>query len=175
MAFKDLHDFTSHLERAGQLKRIKHELSPVLEIPEVADRVMRDCGPALLFEHPTGFDMPVLINAMGSTERMATALGVGSIDDIGAEIEDLLRIEAPQSLFGKLAMLPKYGKLAGYVPKTVKSAPCQEVVKTDDASLDELPILHCWPDDGGRFITLDRKSTRLNSSHEVPSRMPSSA
>jgi 4-hydroxy-3-polyprenylbenzoate decarboxylase len=154
MAYIDLHDFIAHLERAGQLKRITHQLSPVLEIPEVADRVMRDCGPALLFEHPTGYDMPVLINATGSTERMAMALGVESVEQIAREIEDLLRVDVPQGFFGKLAMLPKYGKLASYVPKTVKSAPCQEVVKTDDASLEELPILHCWPQDGARFITL---------------------
>lgn len=160
MAFKDLHDFVAHLENAGQLKRIVRELSPVLEIPEVADRVMRDVGPALLFEHPTGCDIPVLINAMGSTERMAMALGADSVECIAAEIEDLLRLEPPQSLLGKLAMLPKYGRLAGYVPKTVKSAPCQEVIKTDDASLDELPILHCWPGDGGRFITLPMVFTR---------------
>ncbi len=154
MAYKDLHDFIAHLDKAGQLKRIGMELSPVLEIPEVADRVMRDIGPALLFEHPTGSDIPVLINAMGSTERMAMALGVDSVEEIAREIEALLHIEPPQTVIGKLAMIPKYGKLASYMPKTVRSAHCQEVVKTDDASLDELPILHCWPGDGGRFITL---------------------
>lgn len=154
MAYSDLQDFTKTLDSKGLLKRINASVSPYLEITEVADRVMKSGGPALLFEKPTGSDIPVLINAMGSEERMALALGVQSIDDIGAEIEDLLKVDVPDTLIGKLMMLPKYGRIATYLPKTVKSGVCQEVVKTGDATLDELPILHCWPGDGGRFITL---------------------
>jgi 4-hydroxy-3-polyprenylbenzoate decarboxylase len=85
---------------------------------------------------------------------MAMALGVKDIEEVASEISDLLKLEVPTSTMGKLFMLPKFGKLAACIPKTVKSGVCQEVVKTDDASLDELPILHCWPGDGGRFVTL---------------------
>lgn len=154
MAYKDLQDLVQALDKAGELKRISVPVNPVLEITEVADRVMKSGGPALLFTNPTGSQIPVLINAMGSTKRMAMALGVKSIDEIGAEISDLVKVDLPDTLVGKLMMLPKYGRLATYTPKTVKTAPCQEVVLTDEASLDELPILHCWPGDGGRFVTL---------------------
>ena len=154
MAYRDLQDFIQKLDNCGQLKRICAPVSPVLEITEIADRVMKAGGPALLFEKPVGYDVPVFINAMGSEERMAMALGVSSVEDIAREIADLLRAEVPATTIGKLLMLPKYGKLASCMPKSVKSGACQEVVRTDDASLDEFPILHCWPGDGGRFITL---------------------
>ncbi len=153
MAYKDLQDFIQNLDRHGQLKRISTPVSPVLEITEITDRVVKKGGPALLFESPVGYDIPVLINAMGTYERMAMALGVQRLDDIAVEIVDLLKIDIPDGLIGKLMMLPKYGSLAGYIPKIVKSAPCQEVV-LHDGSLDDLPILQCWPGDGGRFITL---------------------
>lgn len=154
MAYKDLQEFIQFLNNAGQLKRIQTDLSPVLEISEVADRVMTGGGPALLFEKPRGYDTAVLINAMGSTDRMAAALGVGDVEEIAREIENFLCVEVPSSLMGKLSMVPRYGRLAGYAPKIVKSGPCQQVAQTDDASLDKLPILQCWPGDGGRFITL---------------------
>ncbi|HUV05300.1 MAG TPA: menaquinone biosynthesis decarboxylase [Armatimonadota bacterium] len=154
MAYKNSQDFIKTLDTCGELKRISTPVSPILEITEVADRVMKAGGPALLFEKPAGYDIPVLINALGSEARMALALGVRSVEEIGAEIADLLRIEVPEGIVGKLRLLPKYERLASYMPKTVKSAACQEVVRTEDASLDELPILHCWPGDGGRFITL---------------------
>ena len=152
--YKDLQEFVQNLDKLRQLKRIHAPVSPNLEITEVADRVMKAGGPALLFEKPAGYDIPVLINAMGSKERMAMALGVKDVQEIADEITDLLKMEIPSSTMGKLFMLPKFGRLAACAPKTVKSAVCQEVVKKDDASLDELPILHCWPGDGGRFITL---------------------
>ncbi len=154
MPYNDLQEFMGILDSKGLLKRIGTPVDPVLEITEVADRVMKAKGQALLFEKPVGSDIPVLINAMGSEERMALALGVNDVDDIGAEITDLLRVEMPDTLIGKIAMLPKYGRLATYGPKSVKSGICQEVVHTTDASLDMLPILHCWPGDGGRFVTL---------------------
>lgn len=154
MAYKDLQDFIHILDKHKQLKRIGTRVSPILEITEIADRVMKTGGPALLFEKPKGYDIPVLINAMGSEERMAMALGVRSVEEIASQVADLLRVEVPESTVGKLLMLPKYGKLATYTPKAVKSGVCQEVIRTDDASLDELPILQCWPGDGGRFITL---------------------
>ena len=154
MAHKDLQEFIQNLDKHGHLKRITKPVSPVLEITEVADRVMKSGGPALLFEKPAGFDIPVLINALGSQERMAMALGVQSVEEIAAEITDLMKLEVPEGIIGKLLILPKYGKLATYAPKIVKSGICQEVIRKKDASLDELPILHCWPGDGGRFITL---------------------
>lgn len=154
MAYGNLQDFVEQLEKRKQLKRVSLPISPVLEIPEIADRVMKAGGPALLFEKPAGYDIPVLINAMGSEQRMAMALGVRRLDEIAEEISDLMKVEVPDGLIGKLMMLPKYGRLATYAPKTVKTGICQEVVRTDDATLDELPILHCWPGDGGRFITL---------------------
>jgi len=154
MAYKDLQDFIKILDKHIQLKRISTPVSPILEITEVADRVMKAEGPALLFERPTGYDVPVLINALGSEARMALALGVQSVEEIAAEIADLLRMEMPEGTVGKLRLLPKYAQLASYAPKTVKSGVCQEVVRIEDASLDELPILQCWPGDGGRFITL---------------------
>jgi len=152
--YKNLQEFIQNLDKHRQLKRIHAPVSPILEITEVADRVMKAGGPALLFEKPAGYDIPVLINAMGSKERMAMALGVKDVEEIAGEIADLIKMEMPTTTIGKLSMLPKLGRLAACVPKTVKSAPCQEVVKTDDACLDELPILQCWPGDGGRFITL---------------------
>jgi len=154
MAYKDLQDFIKILDKHIQLKRISAPVSPILEITEVADRVMKAEGPALLFEKPTGYDVPVLINALGSEARIALALGVQSVEEIAAEIADLLQVRVPESMVGKLRLLPKYGRLASYAPKTVKSGVCQEVVRIEDASLDELPILQCWPGDGGRFITL---------------------
>ena len=154
MAYKNIQEFIHSLDKIGQLKRINKPVNPVLEITEVADRVMKSGGPALLFEKPAGFDIPVLINALGSQDRMAMALGVQSVEEIAAEITDLMKIEVPEGIIGKLMMLPKYGKLASYAPKTIKSGVCQEVIRKKDASLDELPILQCWPGDGGRFITL---------------------
>lgn len=154
MAYNDLKEFVEVLDKAGHLRRISAVVSPILEMTEIADRVVKAGGPAILFEKPLGSDIPVLMNAFGSTERMALALGVGSVEDISAEIEELLKVELPQDLIGKLRLLPRYGKLASYVPQIVKKGRCQEVVRTDDASLYELPTLQCWPGDGGRFITL---------------------
>lgn len=153
MACNDLQEFIKKLDFIGQLKRISVPVDPVLEITEIADRVMKAGGPALLFENPIGSSIPVLINAMGSEERMALALGVDRIDDIGEEIENLVKVEIPEGIINKLIALPKYGKLATYIPKSVKYGACQEVVD-ENGTLDDLPILHCWPQDGGRFITL---------------------
>lgn len=151
MAYSSLRDFVSFLESKGQLARVKRPVSPDLEITEVADRVVKQSGPALLFENPTGYDVPVLINHFGSFERMAWSLGAEKLDDIAGEIVNLMRTKPPSGLMGKIEMLPKLLQLSASFPKTVSSAPCQEVVRED---LDFLPVLKCWPDDGGRFITL---------------------
>ncbi|MDO8586591.1 MAG: UbiD family decarboxylase, partial [Armatimonadota bacterium] len=159
--YKDLRDFIARLEREGELKRITQPVDPVLEITEIADRVVKSAGPALLFEKPVGSEIPVLINAMGSDKRMAMALGVDDVAEIAAELEKTLRPEMGEGIIGKLKMLPTLAKLAGSLPKTVKSAPCQEVVREgNDASLADLPILKCWPEDGGRFITLPMVITK---------------
>lgn len=155
MAYKDLSEFVARLDAAGELKRIKAPVSPDLEIAEVADRAIKSDGPALLFESPTGFDIPVLINALGSKQRMAMALGVDDIDEVAARIADLVKLEAPKGFIDKLKMLPSLVELSGSFPKTVRSGACQEVVLYGDkVSLDKFPILKCWPGDGGRFVTL---------------------
>lgn len=155
MSYRNLRDFVSALEYRGWLKRIEAEVDPELEITEVTDRVSKACGPALFFEKVKGSDMPVLINSVGSYERMAMALGVERFSDISGRIEELLGMieNVPDSMLGKLKMLPKLAELSTYMPKKVKSGPCQEVV-VSDPSLDILPVLKCWPGDAGRYITL---------------------
>jgi len=155
MAYVDLREFISRLEREGELVRVRERVSRDLEITEVADRTVKSGGPALLFENVDGFDIPVLINGFGSYRRMSMALGVDSLDVIGSRVESLLNTESPASFREKLMMVPRLARLASAFPKTVKNGRCQEIVKEgNDASLDLLPILKCWPGDGGRFITL---------------------
>ena len=161
MAYSDLRDFVSHLEKHQELVRVKHPVSADLEITEIADRTIKSGGPALLFENVQEPDIPVLINHYGSYRRMSMALGVDSLDDIGAEIESLINQDSPGTVLDKLKMLPKLAKLSSAFPKVVKNAPCQEVVKEgEDASLDFLPVLKCWPGDGGKFITLPMVFTK---------------
>ena len=161
MAYSDLRDFISHLEKQNELVRVKHPVSSELEITEIADRVVKANGPALLFENVLGYDIPVLINHYGSYKRMSMALGVESLDEIGDEIESLIHQDSPGSFLDKLKMLPKLAQLSNVFPKVVKNAPCQEIVREEqDASLDFLPVLKCWPSDGGRFITLPMVFTK---------------
>jgi len=155
MAYRDLRDFINVLDRHGELKRITVEVDPELEITEITDRVSKAYGPALLFEKVKGSDFPVLINSMGSFKRMALALEANSLDDIAQEISDLFKLaDVPSSLFDKIKVLPRLAQLASYGPKLVNKAPCQEVVIKDNPSLDILPIIKCWPEDGGKYITL---------------------
>jgi 4-hydroxy-3-polyprenylbenzoate decarboxylase len=154
VAYRDLRDFVAALERHGELKRIVAPADPVLEITEIADRVSKAGGPALWFENPVGASMPLLINAFGSERRMALALEADSVDAVAGRISEMLDLKAPEGILDKLRMLPKLGDLSSIFPVTVKSGPCQEVVHTDGASLARFPILQCWPDDGGRFITM---------------------
>jgi 4-hydroxy-3-polyprenylbenzoate decarboxylase len=153
MAYDDLRDFVRALEKRGELKRISFEVDPHLEITEFADRSVKTGGPALLFEKPKGSDIPVLINAFASAERMQLALEAAP-DEIAGRIAELIEMRKPEGLLGKLKMLPKLADLASVFPKSVSSGPCKDVIQRDDFSLDRLPILHCWPQDGGRFITL---------------------
>jgi 4-hydroxy-3-polyprenylbenzoate decarboxylase len=160
MAFETLQDFVAALERAGQLRRIAEPVDPVLEITEIADRVVRAGGPALLFERPTGSAIPVLINAFGTMQRCALALGVADLGEIVARIERLLHAEPPGSFVEKIHALAHLSRLASFAPSRERSGLCQQVVIRDNPSLDLLPILKCWPQDGGRFLTLPMVFTK---------------
>ncbi len=154
MAYQDLRDFLNALERHNELKRIPIEVDPVLEMTEFADRAVKQNGPALFFEKPKGSEIPVLLNAFAGRRRMELALEVGSLEEVAARLQELLTPEAPQGLLGKLKMLPRLAELGSFFPRLVSDGPVKEVVKRKDFSLFEYPILHCWPGDGGRFITL---------------------
>jgi 4-hydroxy-3-polyprenylbenzoate decarboxylase len=154
MAYTDLRDFVRALEKQGELKRIPFEVSPELEITEFADRSVKSGGPALLFEKPKGSDVPVLINAFASMRRMEIALEVSSVDEVAARISEFLEMRMPEGIIGKLKMLPKLGEIGAFFPKIVSGGPCKDVIRREGFSLDEFPILKCWPQDGGRYITL---------------------
>jgi 4-hydroxy-3-polyprenylbenzoate decarboxylase len=160
MAYTDLREFISALEKHGELKRIPFEVDPVLEITEFADRSVKRGGPALLFEKPKGSSMPVLINAFASMRKMEIALEVSSVEEIAGRISEFLEMRMPEGLLGKLKMLPKLSEMGSFFPKTVGSGPCKQVIRRDGFSLSEYPILQCWPQDGGRFITLPLVFTR---------------
>ena len=152
--YRDLNEFLSALDKHNLLTRVRDEVSPDLEICAVTDRVCKSIGggPALLFERPAGHDIPVATNVFGSMERMCMALGVESLDDVAKEIEALIEPRTPSGLMDAIRLLPAVGRLRDLMPKVVRSAACQEVVRRD-GTLDELPILQCWPEDGGRYIT----------------------
>jgi len=155
LAYKDLREFINTLEKNKLLKRIKVEVDPHLEITEITDRVSKAGGPALLFEKVKGYDIPVLTNAFGSMSNMTTALKVNKLDDIGTELLSYLQPpELPTSFMDKLKALPKLAQISSFLPKNVKSGPCKEVINTENPSLEKLPVLTCWPMDGGPFITL---------------------
>ena len=160
MAFKNLSEFISELERRGELKRIKAPVDPHLEITEIADRLMKSEGPALLFEQVKGSALPLAINLFGTKRRMEMALGVADLNEIPARIEKLLEIPHPAGLLEKLQLIPKLAEMAQFPPKKVSRAPCQEVVIRENPSLGMLPILFCWPKDAGRYITLGTTITR---------------
>lgn len=164
MAFYDLREFIDALEARSMLKRIKTPVDCNLEITEITDRVSKMEGKknvALLFENVQGYDMPVLMNAFGSMERLALAFGVNNIEEIPNELREILRLPyiSLQNKMDLLHIIPT-AKRAINFPKYVKKAPCQEVIITDNPSLDKFPILKCWPQDGGPFITLPLVFTR---------------
>lgn len=155
--FKNLREFIEALDLAGELIRVKHPVSAELEITEIADRVSKSPGggKALLFENVKGHKMPVLINAFGSFKRMALSIACETIDDPAKLISELLELKGvPKTFAGKVNLLGKMIDLSKIPPKIVSSGPCQEVVLMDQDALDQIPILKCWPNDGGRFITL---------------------
>ncbi len=157
MAYKDLREFIAELERRGLLRRIKVPVNAELEITEITDRVskFRDGrNVALLFENVRGYDMPVLMNQFGSYERMSLALGVEKLDDAANDIRELLKLPylSMKNRMNIVNIISTGSKVINF-PKYVKNAPCQEVVD-ERPSLDKIPILKCWPQDGGAFITL---------------------
>ncbi len=168
MPFDDLRQWIAALDRAGQLKRIQNEADPILEIAEITDRVSksRDAkgawgGAALLFQNVKGHPgSQVLINQFGSDARMKLALGVNSFDEIAGRIRMFMDVKSPQGFLDKLKMLPLLTEAAKFFPRTVPTGPCKEVVQRDKFSLLDFPILQCWPQDAGRFITLPCVTTR---------------
>jgi 4-hydroxy-3-polyprenylbenzoate decarboxylase len=160
VAYRDLREFLTRLEREGELHRITAEVDPILEITEITDRVTKAVGPALLFEHPKGSRVPLVINLLGSQRRMNLALEVGDIEEIAQRVRSFLDIQTPQGFLDKVKMLPKLAELGSFFPKTVRSGPCKEVIHKDDLSLSFFPILKCWPQDGGRYITWPMVITR---------------
>lgn len=161
MAFTDLSEFIALLEKRGHLRRIKARISPDLEITEITDRVSKgplDKNVALLFENVEGSDFPVFINSLGHPARMAWALGVDDLEELNHRLAALIDLKPPQGVGAALSRASDLlGALraVGLRPNIVRKAPVQEEVYTgDDVNLEKLPILKCWPGDGGRFITL---------------------
>ena len=159
--YKDLNEFIAALDRERELARITDPVSPELEICAITDRVSKSQGggPGLLFERPTGSSIPVAINLFGSLKRMCMALGVRTLDEVARQIEEIATPKMPAGMLDALKMLPTLNRLRDVMPKTVSSGACQEVVDRS-GSLDDLPILKCWPEDGGRYITLPLVFTR---------------
>ncbi len=168
MSIENLSQFIDLLKKENEILVVKQEIDPVLEMSEIVDRLCKHNGKAVLFENPKGSNIPVAMNLFGSDKRMALALGVDKISDLSDEIQDIITITPPKSLMEGIKLFPKYGKLFSYHTKTVKKAPCQEVIE-ESVDLSKLPILHCWPLDGGRYITLpivitkDPENNRLNA------------
>ena len=176
MAYDDLREWIRALERAGELKRIRTEADPILEITEITDRVSKSPakmegraprpstqlgGSALLFENLKGYPgQKLLINQFGSARRMNLALEVDSLEEVAERIRGFLDIKSPQGFLDKVKMLPMLAEMGKFFPKTVATGPCKEVIQRDKFSLLDFPILQCWPKDGGRFITLPCVITR---------------
>jgi 4-hydroxy-3-polyprenylbenzoate decarboxylase len=158
MAYRNLGEYLVDLERRGELRRVKVEVDPVLEMAEIAVRLVRRGGPAVLFEKPRGYRYPVAMNLFGTPERVKLALG-GEPDEIGRRLASWLDLPHLEGWGDRLRVLPRLAEVASYFPRLVGRAPCQEVVE-ENPSLDGLPVLQCWPGDGGRFLTLPLVITR---------------
>ncbi|MVN89345.1 menaquinone biosynthesis decarboxylase [Deinococcus sp. HMF7620] len=155
MAFPDIQSFMRLLEDRGELLRVDTPVSADLEITELADRLVKKGGPALLFENVVGSEFPVVIGLMGTRERTALALGVTDLDDLAAKVRALIDLGGSGGLGGLLSNLPKLRDAMNLPPRRVKTGPAQEVVwRGDEVDLSKLPILKCWPLDGGPFVTL---------------------
>jgi 4-hydroxy-3-polyprenylbenzoate decarboxylase len=152
--YSSLTEFVEFLEKKGELIRIQDEVDPVLEVTAIADRVSKSPqgGKALLFEKPKGSSYPLLINAFGSYQRMSWALGVENLEEHADAIRELMELKPPKGFVEKIKLLPKLMDIAKFPPTEVSKGACQEVVETNP-DLTTLPVLKCWPQDGGRFIT----------------------
>ncbi|MFC3034488.1 4-hydroxy-3-polyprenylbenzoate decarboxylase [Pseudoalteromonas fenneropenaei] len=157
MKYKDLRDFIALLEKQGELVRIKHPVSTKLEMTEIADRTLRAGGPALLFENPIGYDIPVLANLFGTPKRVAMGMGqddVGALREVGKLLALLKEPEPPKGLREAFEQIPVFKQVLNMPVKELRKAPCQEIVKTgDEVDLTQLPIQHCWPGDAAPLIT----------------------
>ena len=179
MAYDDLRDWIKALDGAGELKRIRTEADPILEITEITDRVSKNetdagknaratqaGGAALLFENLKGYPgQKLLINQFGSARRMNLALEVNSLNEVAERIRGFLDVKSPQGFLDKVKMLPMLAEMGRVFPKLVPGGRCKEVIQRDNFSLLDFPILQCWPKDGGRFITLPCVITRLSLIH----------
>jgi 4-hydroxy-3-polyprenylbenzoate decarboxylase len=155
MSYRDLHQFIDRLKVEKELVVIRERVSPHLEISEITDRVSKRLGPALLFENVEGSDFPVAINLLGTERRMKLALDIASFDEWTERLNFFLEPKLPVGLIDKVKMLPQLGEITKAFPKEVSSGSCQEVVlRGDQVDLRKLPVLTCWPEDGGPFITL---------------------
>lgn len=160
MAYRDLRAYIAVLEKQGLLHRIKTEVDKNLEITEITDRICKKGGPALYFENVHGYDFPVVTNLFGTMERVKLALEVEDLDDISKEIISFVELAFSLSGFiDKIKALPKVVKISSFLPKTVKSGPCKEVIE-NEPDLTKIPVLKCWPKDGGCFITLPMVFTK---------------
>ncbi|SDI36831.1 3-octaprenyl-4hydroxybenzoate decarboxylase [Ferrimonas sediminum] len=157
MKFRDIREFISHLEQAGELKRVNAEVDPHLEMTEISDRVLRSGGPALLFENVKGKQMPVLANLFGTPKRVAMALGredSSALREVGELLAFLKEPEVPSGFKDAISKVPMFKQALNMPPKRVSKAPCQQVVISgDDVDLTQLPIQHCWPGDVAPLVT----------------------
>ena len=157
MSYKDLRAFIALLEEQGELKRIKYPVDPQFEMTEISDRTLRQGGPALLFENPKGYNIPVLCNLFGTEKRVAMGMGANdtsTLREIGELLAFLRQPEPPQGFKDAWSKLPIFKKVLSMSPKLIKQAPCQEVILTgDEIDLSQIPIQTCWPNDAGPLVT----------------------
>ena len=164
MSYRDLREFIDFLEKRGELKRVSAPVDPKLEMTEICDRLLRQGGPAVLFENPKGYDIPVLANLFGSERRVALGMGqesVAALREVGELLAFLRQPDPPKGLRHALGMAPVLKQVLTMGPKTVRNAPCQEVVlEGDEIDLNRLPIQTCWPGDAGPLVTWPLVITR---------------
>lgn len=164
MSFKDLRDFIAHLEQQGKLKRISHPVDPHYEMTEISDRTLRAGGPALLFENPIGYDMPVLTNLFGTPERVAIGMGrsdVKELREVGKLLAYLKEPEPPRGFKDALEKIPVFKQVLNMPAKRLRKAPCQEIIwQGDEVDLDKVPVMSCWQDDVAPLLTWGLTVTR---------------
>lgn len=164
MKYRDLREFLALLEQQGELKRISRSIDPHLEMTEISDRTLRAGGPALLFENPKGYDIPVLCNLFGTPKRVAMGMGqedVSALRDVGKLLAFLKEPEPPKGFRDLVDKLPSYKQVLNMPTKRLSSAPCQDIIlQGDEVDLTKLPVMHCWPEDVAPLITWGLTITR---------------